>query len=209
MNWNAPDVVHVLEHRLKTARLELMEDPRIQSAHEARSNESVRFLALLIHEKLAAAARTGLDAAEASLRLAATDALLAAGVPLETARERLEQAGRPFLSPAPPETAAPRRIGLRPTTAAALLLAVWTAAAVAAWMVFGFHPLLCVVLVGASGVPAVGVYGWKEGRLAAMKQRIVGETPSRLARHYMEWLRTNVVEYAREVEAIVREEARR
>lgn len=209
MNWEAPDVVHVLEHRLKTARLELMEDPRIKNAHEAKSDESVQFLAQLIEEKMAAAARVGLDATEASLRLWATDALLTAGVPLEIVRERLDRAGRPFLHPAPPENACIPRIGLQPVTAAAILLLTWTAVCIAAWLVYTFHPIFCVVAVAAGSIPAVGVHAWKEGRLAMIKQKLVGEMPSRMARHYMDLLRRSVAEYEREVESIARSESRR
>jgi len=209
MNWEAPDVVHVLELRLKTARLELMEDPRIKNAHEARSDEPLRFLAQLIEEKMAAAARFGLEAAEASLRLWATDALLAAGVPLEITRERLELAGRQLLHPPAPVNAGPPRAGLRPGVAAALVLGAWTLACVAAWLVYSLHPLFCAVAVGAGGIPAVGVHGWKDGRLATMKQQLAGEMPSSMARHYMDVLRKSVEEYGREVEAIARAESRR
>lgn len=209
MNWTAPDVVHILEQRLRTARLELMEDPRIRNAHEAQSRESINFLVQLVEEKVAAAARAGLEAVEASLRLAATDALLAESVPVETVRRRLEDAGRPLLRPARPETAALARLGWAPRAWTGLFLAVWLAAVLGAWAVYRFAGVWCVLLVGAGAFPATLLYVWRDSRLAALKRETVGDLPSRTVRHYMDLVRAGVVEYARAVERIAREETGR
>ncbi len=97
VTWSAPPLQPLLESRLQSARLDLFNDPRLS---EARAKGAApEFTATLIEEKLGAAARSGLDAVEASLRLAASEVLRTAAVPPETARDTLRKAGEHLTSP--------------------------------------------------------------------------------------------------------------
>ena len=209
MNWTAPDVVYVLEQRLRTARLELMDDPRIRNAHEARSRESVNFVVQLIEDKLAAAAKCGLDAAEASLRLAAAAALLENGAPVELVRQRLEELGRPLLRPPRPESAAIRRVGWSAGTVAVAFVLVWTAAVSGAWLLWRFAGIWCAAGVGAGIVLSMPLHAWRKRRFAALLRRVVSDLPSRTVRYYIELLRKCVTDYERAVETIAWEKSGR
>jgi hypothetical protein len=208
MSWQAPNISHVLEHRLRTARLELMEDRRIQNANRARSTESINFLVQLIEEKIAAAARIGMDAVEASLRHAAGNALINAGVPIDTMRRTLEEAGAPFLQVNKMVSARVKHVGPSPLPVAAGLFAIWALAVLAAWATLDFPAFWCALGIGAGGVPAVGLFAWREGQLATLKKEMVGELPSRAVHHYMSQLDGCIDAYEHTVNAILRDESR-
>lgn len=209
MNWSAPDVVNILEQRLRTARLELMDDPRVRHAHEARSKESVNFVVQLIEDKLATAARFGMEAAEASLRLSATDALLSEGVAIANVRHRLEDAGNPLLQPGRPLSAAVRRAGVSARVETVVYLFLWTVVTMVCWAVLRFEPLLCALIVGAGAVSAVPLYRWRSRRFGIMLRRIVSELPSRTVRHYLQHLRKCVADYEGAVACIALEASAR
>lgn len=206
MNWVAPDVVCILEQRLRAARLELMDDPRIRHAHEARSKESVNFVVQLIEDKMANAARFGMEAAEASLRLSATDALLSAGVPIERVRTRVGDAGQPLLRPARPVSAAVTWAGVPARVEVAVFLCLWTVVSMVCWIVLRFSPLLCVAIVGVGAALAAPLYRWRYSRFGITLRRIVGELPARSVRHYMEYLRKCVTDYEDAVSCIALDE---
>lgn len=208
MNWIAPNVDHVLEQRLRTARIELMEDPRIQNARQAKSTESINFLVQLIEDKIAAAARIGMDATEASLRHAAGNALFNAGVSVDQVRRTLEEAGRPLLEPRPMTSARVQRVGPSPLSLGGTLFLVWTVACLGVWLLLNFPPAWCVILVGAGGVPAIGLFAWREGKLATLKKETVGELPSRTVHYYMEQLRGAISAYERAVNEVLKSDAR-
>ena len=208
MSWQAPNIGHVLEHRLRTARLELMEDRRIQNANRARSTESINFLVQLIEEKIAAAARIGMDAVEASLRHAAGNALINAGVPIDTVRRTLEEAGEPFFNVNKMASARVKNVGPSPLPVAAGLFGVWTLLVLAAWATLDFQALWCAIGIGAGGVPAIGLYAWREGQLATLKKEMVGELPSRAVHYYMGQLGSRIDAYESSVNEILRDESR-
>ena len=91
MSWHAPEVSHLLDRRLQTARLELLEDTRLQRAASQQGQEPPEFLRSLIEEKLAAAARSGMGAVEASLRSSAAAYLTQVGRDTVFVRETLDQ----------------------------------------------------------------------------------------------------------------------
>ncbi|MFP4502311.1 MAG: hypothetical protein ACLFTT_15015 [Candidatus Hydrogenedentota bacterium] len=208
MSWTAPNVEHVLEQRLQTARRELLDDPRIQHASQARSTEGINFLVQLIEEKIAAAARIGMDAAEASLRHAAGNALINEGVPITIVRRTLEDAGQPLLEPKRMKSQRVDKVGPPPLHLAAGLFFVWTIAALAAWTLVGFPPTWCAIIVGAGGVPSVALYAWRESKLAVLKKDTVGDLPARAMRFYFEQLRNHVAAYERTVNDVIHTGAR-
>lgn len=205
MNWSAPQVEHLLEQRLQQARLELMEDTRIQEALDRRGGETPAFLQDLIAGKLHAAARHGLEAVEASLRAGASDCLLAQGLSVDLVRAQLKREGDRLLALGEDHT--PREGGalLTAPLAAGLLFAAWTAAALGAWRLLELHPLVCMALVGAGGVPAVGLHAYLKGNEAIGKKALVSELPARICRQYLRRLGGAVDAYAAAVNAVAQE----
>lgn len=184
MNWTSPELLHILDERLQQARIELMDDQRVAGALSNSHAESQMFIAELIEKKLAAAAHAGLDAVEASLRVEATDALLAAGMELEEVREALQKAGAPLHQPAGIRRSTLAEVAFSPIVLAALTLCACMILVLALWAALRFSPILLGLLVALCVAPALAVKKWREQSLAAMRKKVAGELPARICRHY-------------------------
>ncbi|MCC6142511.1 MAG: hypothetical protein IT368_01770 [Candidatus Hydrogenedentes bacterium] len=209
MNWTAPSVDHLLEQRLQAARLELMEDRRIQGAVEKKGSESIRFIADLIRGKIDAAARNGFGAAEASLRLDASDFLTGRGYDVEVIRRELRAAAEPMLTPPAAPVAAEKDAFLTPVRAAGLFFLLWLVAAGILWQALNLYWLWLVLIVGAGALPMAGIHSYLSGNAAIMKKALVSELPAVLCRHYMRVLHAAVGDYEVRVNELGRSQAAR
>jgi hypothetical protein len=209
MNWTAPPVDHLLEQRLQAARLELMEDRRIQGAVDKKATESLRFIAELICGKIDAAARNGLGAAEASLRLDASEYLTAQGLNVEMIRTELKSAAEGLLNPPAPPPDTEKESFMTPFVSAAFFFVLWTVAAIVLWQALSLHWLWLVLIIGAGGVPMLAIHAYLNGTAAIMKKALVSELPAVLCRHYMRVIHTAVGEYELRVNELARTQAAR
>jgi len=204
MTWSAPQLPHILEERLQTARIELMEDQRVAGAANNALAESQAFVSELIEKKLAAAAHAGLDAVEASLRVEASDKLLEAGMELEAVREALAKAGEVFQSPTPFRRSTLAEVALSPLILAGITLCGWMLLIMALWLALRFHPLVLAILAAFGAAPTLAVKKWREQTLAAMRKKMVGELPARICRHYVQVFEEATKSYEASVNALIK-----
>ncbi len=195
MSWQAPALTHLLEQRLQTARLELMDDPRLLRAQQGQGQEDGPFLRQLIEEKFSAAARSGLGAVEASLRTHASEHLAAAGLDAGSVRATLDTLGNELLviheGPArivPPELQSPLRYAIA-------LYATWMVTITMGWMVsdkpFGLYATLAVVGVVAAAVLFLLLLGSRQKRRIAIARNY----PARCCQDYLNALSSGVKRY--------------
>jgi hypothetical protein len=193
IDWNAPDYAAVLEHHLRWARLEMMEDPRLDDAGE--TGTSAAFAARLIQEKIGAAASTGLRAVESSLRVNAQAAMQEQGVEVGQARQILDAAGEAFRAPKVAGLPALEPETLSPAAMAACAFGASVLGALAVFLLVPAHPALLVLYLGAAPIVALIAHGARTTRLRRAQQRVVREYPSELCRQYMQAMRESVARY--------------
>lgn len=202
MSWQAPALTHLLEQRLQTARLELMDDPRLLRAEQGQGQESGVFLRQLIDEKFSAAARSGLGAIEASLRTHASAHLADAGLDAPSVRATLDRLGEELLALhkvptpiVPPEAQSPLRY-------AASFYIVWLCTIVAGWMVSD-KPFRLVMLLAASGaVAAVALFLLVLGSRQKRRKTVTREYPARCCHYYLNGLSAAIGRYEEGVRAL-------
>ncbi len=202
MSWQAPALTHLLEQRLQTARLELMDDPRLLRAQQGQGQENGAFLRQLIDEKFSAAARSGLGAIEASLRTHASAHLADAGLDAGSVRATLDGLGEEILAlhkvPAhivPPEAQSPLRY------AAAFYIA-WLFTIFAGWMVSDKSFRLVLALAGAGFVAAVALFLLVLGSRQKRRVTVAREYPARCCHYYLNGLTAAIGRYEEGVRAL-------
>jgi hypothetical protein len=150
-----------------------------------------------------------LGAAEASLRLDASEFLTTHGYNVELIRSELRSAADPLLKPTTPPADAEKDALLTPVRAAAFFFVLWLVAAIVLWQALSLYWLWLVLMVGAGALPMVAIHGYLSGNAAIMKKALVSELPAVLCRHYMRVLHTAVGEYELRVNELGRSEAAR
>jgi hypothetical protein len=202
MSWHAPALDHLVDKRLQTARLELLEDGRLQKALHNRGRESAPFLLHLIEEKLAAAARSGVGAVEASLRASATACLVDVGYESSQARSALDDLGTELLNPEERFPHELRRDSLRPGVLAALFFVAWTVTITLGW-ILGDAGNWLYALFAAGGTLATALV-YMIARLDSLRHRseIAREYPAHICRHYMQSLEEGLARYEVAVKAL-------
>lgn len=201
MSWTAPPLQHLLESRLRDARLELFADGRLTDA--LSDGITPQFPTQLIEEKLAAAAKAGLDAIEASLRLSAAEALNACGIDPEQSRTALRSAGERLR-----DSAQAAQVSL-PKIPSPILIAL--AILGAAWLVdillylggeLGQSAFFLLLLLE---VPVALVVGFAITRERTRQhRRALNELPARICRQYIEHFSAALAQYEQSVESLMK-----
>jgi len=198
MTWQAPQLEHLVDDRLRRLRLELLEDPKIVD-DDAPAASPAKHLIRHIEERFAAEARAGFDAVESSLRLDATERLLDDGHPAGQVNAALKKAARHFASPPRPDRLNIEEPAVTPGLAAGLVFAAWTVGVLMVWVATGFPGFVLAVAMAAGLLPAWAVHkAWRK-REMALKSEIIHEYPVRICRHYMHRLRASVAAYEKSV----------
>ena len=195
MSWHAPALIHLLEQRLQTARLELMDDPRLLRAQQGQGQESGAFLRQLIDEKFSAAARSGLGAIEASLRTHATEHLADRGLDAASVRTTLDTLGDELLALhrapqhlVPPEAQSPLRY-------AASFYIAWIFTIAVGWTVSDKPFSLFAVLAGAGAVAAVALFLLVLGSRQKRRVTVARDYPARCCHNYLNGLSAAIGRY--------------
>ncbi len=202
MIWHAPALDHLVDKRLQTARLELLEDGRIQKALHHRGRESAPFLLHLIEEKLAAAARSGAGAVEASLRASATTFLVALGYESSQARSALDDLETELLDHEERLPHELQRDSLRPVVLAALFFVAWTVTITLGWILGDAGTLLYALFAAGGALVTALVYLIAHLESLRHRSKIVREYPAHICRHYMQSLEEGIARYEAAVEAL-------
>lgn len=191
MTWRAPDITSLLEDRLKQARMDVLADARLNTRESFgfSSQATTQTLLELIEGRIAAAADSGFAAVQASLRLDASRHLQSRQVPLNAAREVLEEADRTLTPPALPPRPQCEDLRLSPTVLSALVFVAWTLVALLLWLPLRFPPLVLAVLVALGGIPATIAKNQIESQRFSAQASRLREYPPLLCRHYVEALR--------------------
>jgi hypothetical protein len=185
MTWQAPELAHLLDQRLQAARVDLFDDPRMEQALHGRGRERTAFLRHLIEEKLAAAARSGIGAVEASLRSSASDHLTKAGLEPAATRARLDALSETLYAIESRRPHAMQRDPLRPTTTATLFFVGWLATASTGWAVGNGNTPLFLVLLLIAMVATPMVYLLAQQIEQQRRRTIAKEYPVLLCRTYL------------------------
>lgn len=205
MTFQAPALRPLVEERLRRARLELMEDSRIDGAARGRSDESPGFVLQIVEEKLAAAARGGYEAAAASLRVEASDWLRQHGQPMQSVRDALRQAEGALKVPGRPASMNLPGWLPQPMIAASVTFFLLSAVVLIAWGVLNITPLAVAGLVAIAGVPALAAKAGVEHVATALKKHVAREYPARLCRLYLDAFDRAVNTYASQVAELTAE----
>ena len=184
--WNPPQYNHLIEEPLQSARVELLNDSRVYQAMQRTGSEAEHFLQRLLDEKLFAAASTGLDAVESSLRVEATEVLLNNGYKASAIREIVKELGNPFF--APPAYMLNKSAGtdMPPLVGAILFFAITTLISFALFFQYDLNKITLVVFVACGIMPAYLIKDRAEKRAALRIQSGVREYPALICRHYLQ-----------------------
>lgn len=186
MIWQPPQLDTNFEQRLARALDELAEDPRMLGTQVRSDDVTPSFVCKLIEEKLNVAAITAFDTTEASLRVGASEALLAAGHSVDAVRRLLTHEGEQFRLPARPKRWPLNDWAAAPWVFSSIAFAAWTLSALGFWIAYSFHPLLLPPLVLIGVLPSAFVRRWQQRHAREMMHRIASEYPPELYRHYVQ-----------------------
>jgi len=195
MSWRAPKLAHLLDGRLQTARLELLEDPRITRAFHGRGPDPTQFLRQLIEEKLAAAARSGLGAIEASLRTDASEYLAASGRDPEPIRDMLDAQGRALLALEEQRPHELQQDGMRPGAVSSLFFTLWFVAIAMGWAVGDADTVLFAFLATGGALASALVYLFAHAVSLRRRAQVAREYPAVLCREYLHALEGAMADY--------------
>lgn len=195
MSWDAPNLSHLLDHRLQTARLELLEDPRIAQAFHGQGRDTTQFLRHLVEEKLAAAARSGLGAVEASLRSSASDYLAASGLGPESIRKTLDALGADIMAVEGVRPPMLQRDSMEPHNAATLFFVAWLVSISVGWAVGDANTVLFVALATGGALASLLVYLFAKRVRLKRRAEVAREYPTALCRAFLAALEQCVEAY--------------
>ena len=196
MTWQPPELSHLLDKRLQTARLELMQDSRILRAQDGQGTETIAFLRSLIEEKLTAATRSGLGAIEASLRTSAAAHLAQHGCGSSEIRTGLDEAGDPLINlTGLPQHGFATEIQ-RPIQSAALFYLAWIATITIGWLMSDSNHHVYLPLALGGTVIAIAIFLYTYGGNQKRRRALVHHYPGRLCKDYLGHLSAVTAQYA-------------
>jgi hypothetical protein len=195
MSWHAPEVDHLLDRRLQTARLELLEDTRLQRAASQHGQEAPEFLRSLIEEKLATAARSGMGAVEASLRSSAAAHLTQAGKDTVIVRDALDQFRDELLAPERDVPPGLSRSAFGPGLWSLSFLAAWMVSISAGWLLGDAHSGLFATLAITGGAASVVIFAALHLRDKQNRADVLSDYPVALCRYYVDELARSTARY--------------
>lgn len=200
MTWHAPDYTDVLEDRLRQARLDLLEDPRLIRGVQGGSALSQDLIERVIREKLGSAAMDGFEAIEASLRLAAQEYYASHSLERDPAAGLLEAPeGQLVPPPLPPKSPAQQPPGL--SFATGIAFAGFLLLGFALYLLFSLSLLALVFLAILAVVPALILQNRLKRRAQSPREQLLDEYPAEICRHYVQGLQEKVNDYEQAVNA--------